>query len=53
MNDIFDPAFVKMQNRIENREIVKHCMDNLLGQIFEILDDHERVKQDKLRWVLN
>jgi hypothetical protein len=50
---IFDNAIAQIDGKLQRRYIAERTVEYIVKEVELIVDDNERIKQEKLRWVMN
>lgn len=50
---IFDATIAKIEHKEQREEVVGEMVKFVLKEMNHVIDDNERIKQEKLRWVMN
>lgn len=50
---LFENAFARIDGKAERKYIAERCVEYIVKEVEYIVDDNERIKQEKLRWVMN
>jgi len=50
---LFDNAIAQIDGKLQRRYIAERTVEYIVKEVELIVDDNERIKQEKLRWVMN